>query len=141
MGAKLDAEQIKWERVGGGEKSDMHGTVIEGFGHRHAVIYEEWGETENTGYFIDNRLFYPGDSFTDPKRGVEILALPVAGPWMKLSEAIDYAAAQKPKVCFPVHDAIYATGFGGFLHQMFAKVLEKKDIFFVPLAAGDEKEF
>ena len=32
--------------------------------------------------------------------------MPVAGPWMKLSEAIDYVRAVRPRVAVPVHDAI-----------------------------------
>ena len=39
---------------------------------------------------------------------METLALPVAGPWCKISEVIDYALKIKPKKCFPVHDGILA---------------------------------
>lgn len=59
---------------------------------------------ENTGYFIDEKLFYPGDAFTDPGRPIDVLALPVAGPWVKISESVDYALALKPRTVFPVHD-------------------------------------
>ena len=140
VGAKLDGESIAWERVGDKEKNDAHGTLIEGYGHRHAVIYEEWGETENTGYMIASVLFYPGDSFTNPGRGVEILALPVAGPWMKLSEALDYAATIKPRIAFPVHDAIYNPSTTGFLYKMLEMILTKKGVMFATLMAGDEKD-
>ncbi len=33
-----------------------------------------------------------------------ILALPLAAPWLKLSEAIDYAKEVRANICFPVHD-------------------------------------
>ena len=61
---------------------------FEAFGKDHAVIYKEMGLVENTGYFIDEKLFYPGDAFFNPQKIVEILAVPFAGPWMKISEAI-----------------------------------------------------
>ncbi|KKU76691.1 MAG: hypothetical protein UY03_C0028G0012 [Parcubacteria group bacterium GW2011_GWA2_47_64] len=64
------------------------------------------GQVQNTGYFIANRFFYPGDAFYNPGKPVEILALPVAGPWLKISEVIDYAKLLKPKICFPVHDGM-----------------------------------
>jgi len=141
VGKKLDEEKIAFVLVGEGEKNEEHGALIEGYGHAHAVIYKEWGQTENTGYFVDGKLFYPGDALTNPSRPVEILALPAAGPWMKTSEALEYALAVMPKKAFPVHDAIMAPGFIGFLHQMFGGVLEKEGIEFVPMTAGEEKEF
>ncbi len=61
-------------------------------------------DVQNTGYFIAGRLFYPGDSFFNPERQVEILALPVVAPWLKIAESINYALELKPKVVFPVHD-------------------------------------
>jgi L-ascorbate metabolism protein UlaG (beta-lactamase superfamily) len=39
---------------------------------------------------------------------VEVLALPDGAPWLKISEAIDYMLAVKPKVAIPVHDAVLA---------------------------------
>jgi|SRR3989344_1058632 len=53
-----------------------------------------------------DRLFYPGDALYNPKLSVEILALPVAGLWLKISDAVDYAKQIKPKFAFPVHDAL-----------------------------------
>jgi len=93
--------------------------------------------SSNLGYFIDGRLWYPGDAFTNPERSVEILALPVSGPWMKLSEAIDYALLLKPKKVFPVHDG---TRFGS-AHVLPAMVLSPEGIEFVVMIEGDSKEF
>ena len=53
-----------------------------------------------------NKLYYPGDAFHEPGKAVEILGLPVAGPWLKISEAIDFAKKIKPKKAFPVHDGM-----------------------------------
>lgn len=30
---------------------------------------------QNTGYFINDKLFYPGDALTNPNKEIEILAL------------------------------------------------------------------
>ena len=48
-----------------------------------------------TGYMINN-LCYPGDAFTNPNMPIDILALPVAGPWMRIKDAINYALTLKP---------------------------------------------
>jgi L-ascorbate metabolism protein UlaG (beta-lactamase superfamily) len=147
VGRLLDVEGIAHEVLEDGENAEYAGIRIEGFGERHAEIYKEFGQVQNTGYFIDGTLFYPGDAFTipstalgaGPQKQVDILALPVAGPWMKIKEAIEYALAVRPRVAFPVHDGIYKHAELG--SSMPAKVLPENGITFVPLNAGEEQEF
>ena len=86
-----------------GDKIQEKGLTIEAFGNEHAPQYPTLPIAHNTGYFIADKLFFPGDAFTIPSKKVEILALPVSGGWMKLSEAIDYAKKINPSICFPVH--------------------------------------
>ena len=106
VGALLAKENIPFTLVADGDESTEKGVLIEGMGRDHAIIWGDFGKCENTGYMVANKLFYPGDSFYNPKRSVDTLALPVAGPWMKISEAIDYLLAVKPKKAFPVHDGM-----------------------------------
>ena len=140
VGKLLEKEGIAWELVAQGGKNDAHGVLIEGYGCSHAMIYGDWGQTENTGYFVDGKLFYPGDAFTNPNRPIDILAIPAGGPWMKLPEAIEYALALQPRAAFPVHDALYNDGSIGFLHKMLESVLAKNNIAFTPMVAGEEKD-
>jgi len=139
VGELLTKENIIFTIVEDGQNFDANGVLIEGFGTDHALMHSSLPPTKNTGYFIANRLFYPGDAFTNPGKQVEILALPVAGPWLKLSVAIDYALELKPKVCFPVHDGILKS-FGS-AHSVPPKVLEPKGIKFVVLKIDKEYEF
>ena len=60
---------------------------------------------------------------------VEILALPVAGPWMKIADAIEYAKLIKPKVCFPVHDG--QLRFLGPVHKLPETILPPLGIKFI----------
>lgn len=106
VGVILEKEGIPYVLVDDGKMTTEKGVVIEGFGKVHAEIYKTLKPVENTSYFIGGKLFYPGDAFYEPHRPVEVLALPVAGPWCKISEVIDYALAVKPKRCFPVHDGV-----------------------------------
>jgi L-ascorbate metabolism protein UlaG (beta-lactamase superfamily) len=69
----------------------------------HADIFDGVTPVQNTGYMIDNKLFYPGDAWLEVDKPVEVLALPVAGPWSKIRDAIEYARKINPKVAFPVH--------------------------------------
>jgi L-ascorbate metabolism protein UlaG (beta-lactamase superfamily) len=79
---------------------------LEFFGGEHAVIHPDIPIIPNLGVLINNSVFYPGDSFVKPDRHIEILALPVGAPWLKLSETIDYVTSVKPKLAFPTHDAV-----------------------------------
>ena len=141
VGKLLDAEGIPYQVVGHGTSTTLLDILFEGFGDHHAEIYKEFGQVENTGYFIENKLFYPGDAFTDPGKQVDVLALPVAGPWMKIHEAIDYALLLKPRVVFPVHDGMFEKDKIGPIYRIPTTVFPQNNIEFVQMEAGDEKEF
>jgi L-ascorbate metabolism protein UlaG (beta-lactamase superfamily) len=113
--AKILHEQgIEATHISGGESAEIRGLRIEGFGHEHQTIFESFGKVENTGYFVGEKFYFPGDSFFNPKKPVDILALPVAGPWMKISDAIKFVNEVKPRVAFGVHDGILTPSFRGF---------------------------
>jgi L-ascorbate metabolism protein UlaG (beta-lactamase superfamily) len=133
----LNKEGIKHIQINHSDTILLGEISVTGIGEKHAQMHSTIPLSSNLGYFIDERLWYPGDAFTNPERSVEILALPVSGPWMKLSEAIDYALLLKPKKVFPVHDG---TRFGS-AHVLPAKVLTPEGIEFIVMAEGDSKEF
>jgi len=139
VGKLLDVEKISYQLLEHGGEGDFGGVHVEGHGEKHAVIYKEYGQVENTGYFFANRFFYPGDAFYNPHKPVEILALPVAGGWVKISEATDYAKALKPQVVFPVHDGMLKI-FGGY-HAVPQKFLSEAGIAFSIIENGETKEF
>ena len=131
VGKLLDEASIAYTVVADGETSLVKEILIEGLGTEHALIYPGLPQVENTGYFIAKTLFYPGDAFYNPQRPVKILALPVAGPWLKISEVIDYALTVKPTTCIPVHDGTQKGP--NFTYGIIARILGEKGIGFVPL--------
>ncbi|HLC78739.1 MAG TPA: MBL fold metallo-hydrolase [Candidatus Nanoarchaeia archaeon] len=135
----LDKEGIKYEIIEHDQEIEINGVLIEGFGDKHAQMYKTLTPVQNTGYFISNRLFYPGDALYNPNRPVDILALPVAGPWVKLSESIDYAIEINPKVAFPVHEGILKNP--GSVHRIPNDILNPVGIKFIVLEEGKETEF
>ena len=78
--------------------------TIEFFGDMHAEIHRSIPLVQNCGVMFNDRLYYPGDSFTRPDRPVEMLAVPASAPWLKISEVIDFVAEVKPKRSFPTHN-------------------------------------
>ena len=135
----LDEEGIKYEVVADGQSVDV-GIVISGHGKDHAPIYPTVRSVENTSYFIGERLFFPGDAFYKPTKPVELLAVPISAPWMKVSEGIDYAKEIKPKKCFPVHDGILIPALQQAVQRTTKGGLEGTGIEFVPLFEGEEIE-
>lgn len=137
VGALLAKEKIPFTLVADGDTSTEKGITFQGLGKDHAIIWGDFGKCENTGYMVAGKLFYPGDSFYNPKRPVEILALPVAGPWMKISEAIDYLLAVNPKKAFGVHDGMSTAS--NFIIPMIGRAIGDDRL--SALEIGKEYEF
>jgi L-ascorbate metabolism protein UlaG (beta-lactamase superfamily) len=76
------------------------------FGEKHAVIHSSFPVIDNVGVIVDDTLFYPGDAFTVPDQAVDLLAVPVGAPWLKIGEVMDYVAAVKPRRSFPTHEMV-----------------------------------
>lgn len=92
--------------VAAGEKVMIEPFSLEFFGGEHAEIHKSYPKSTNLGVLINDAVYYPGDSFTLPNKNVRVLALPVAAPWLKISEAMDFCAAVKAELVFPTHDAV-----------------------------------
>ncbi|OHA57012.1 MAG: hypothetical protein A2114_01235 [Candidatus Vogelbacteria bacterium GWA1_51_14] len=133
----LEQAGIAYTKIEHQQNFSLAGVEVVGIGEKHAEMHSSIPLSANLGFLIDNKLWYPGDAFTDPEQPVEILALPVSGPWMKIGEAVDYALKLKPKKAFPVHDG---TRFGS-AHTIPQRVLTPEGIEFVPIVEGDEREF
>lgn len=139
VGKLLDIEKIPYQLVEHGQITLCNDVSIEGCGEKHAIMYSTIAPVANTGYYISNTFFYPGDALYNPDKSIKILALPVAGPWMKISEAIDYAKEIKPKICFPVHDGILKTL--GTVHRLPNMILPPEGIQFIIPEEGKEMKF
>jgi len=137
----LAKESIACEVVEARNTESVGGCLIEAFDSKHEEIFEDFGQVQNTGYLIDGKLFYPGDSFCNPEKSIDILALPVAGPWCKISDAIRYALLVKPKKAFPVHDGMLQKERIGGAHKVPETILTTNGIEFVAMNDGDEREF
>lgn len=99
--------------------------TLEFFGGEHASIHRSIPVIANLGVLINNSIYYPGDSFTQPSKPVSALALPVAAPWMKISDAIDFASSVKPSIVFPTHDAILSPIGKSLVDRMITPYIEQ----------------
>ena len=94
-----------------GAKSVTHGDhhqlgpfTAEFFGDLHIEIHRSIPIIQNCGVIINDVLYYPGDSYTQPDRKVHYLACPSSAPWLKIGDVMDFVAAVKPDNSFPTHN-------------------------------------
>ncbi len=104
------------------------------FGGRHADIFDGFPGSGNVAYDIDGgAFFHPGDAFDVPPHPVDVLALPVSAPWLKLADAITYLRAVAPRIAVPIHQADLAdTGTTYFMVGHFTP----EGTAFTPLGHG-----
>jgi L-ascorbate metabolism protein UlaG (beta-lactamase superfamily) len=138
--AKLLAEKgIMTTVIEGTATGAVKNVRVEALDAKHEEIYEDFGQVQNTGYFIGS-LFYPGDAFPVVQKQVDVLALPVAGPWCRLRDAVRFALTVKPKHAFPVHDGMLQLDKLGLAHGVPSSALPANGLLFTPLKAGEVLE-
>ncbi len=131
----LLAENIQSEILETDKITNFQGLNLKALGKEHAEIYNDFGRVENTGFLLGEKFFYPGDAFTLPEVPIEVLALPVCGPWLTIKQSINFALAVKPKMAFPVHDGMLKI-FGPF-HAVPQKLLKEQVVEFIPLLSNE----
>lgn len=141
VGKLLGEAGIAHTVLEGRATSKPAGVTLAAYDGPHAEIYEQYGQVQNTGYFIADTLFYPGDAYTNPERPVPVLALPVAGPWCKSADVIRYALGVKPDKAFPVHDWLLNDDGMAVTYGVLEANLASHNINFIRLGNGETKEF
>jgi L-ascorbate metabolism protein UlaG (beta-lactamase superfamily) len=111
-----------------GEGIEVGPFRLEFYGGEHAVIHPSMPVAPNLGVMVNGTLYYPGDSFVQPDRTVDTLALPVAAPWLKISETFDFLSAVKPHLAFPTHDVILSKIGQGLADRMVSGVADTAGI-------------
>jgi L-ascorbate metabolism protein UlaG (beta-lactamase superfamily) len=137
VAAQLTALGDRVHVVEGGQSFDAAGFSVSAYGKDHAVILPEWGvPCENIGFLIDDAVYHPGDSFTQPDRAVHTNLVPISGPWFALPPAVEYARTVKSEQLIGIHDALLSP----IGQSMFSRFLNSDDRPYVGLAAGDSTE-
>ena len=92
------------EVVAAGDTVEVGPFKLEFFGGQHAIIHASIPGIDNLGVLVNDELYYPGDSYTEPGVPVGTLAAPIGAPWLKIGEAMDFVLAVKPTRAFYAHD-------------------------------------
>lgn len=112
VAALLRAKGFETQVLGVGEEVRVRGAAVRVVAGEHGLIADGVERPENIGFVIGNKFFHPGDSL-EPELDaeVEILALPIAGPWLAIRESIRAVQKLKPRIVIPVHDAMLKEWF------------------------------
>jgi L-ascorbate metabolism protein UlaG (beta-lactamase superfamily) len=115
----LAEREVRGHVVHAGDHLDL-GVSVRVHGREHAVIHPDLPPVPNVGYLVADRFFYAGDAFTLPEAPVEVLAVPVGAPWMRVSDAVDYLHMLQPRVAVPVHD--HENVFALMIYHLFEQL-------------------
>ncbi|WP_345520831.1 MBL fold metallo-hydrolase [Nocardioides conyzicola] len=127
--------------VAPGEAFDVGGLPVTAVGEMHAVIHPELTRLFNSGYVLtagDAKIYHPGDSLTEPGEEIDVLLLPSSAPWLKASEAIDFARAVKAPRNLAIHDRVYSDAGHGILEMQMNQFLPKAGQEYLRRADGED---
>lgn len=140
IGLELQQGGGTYHEVKAGEWRELAGFRVRALECAHEPLPE--GVPYNLAYFINNRLWHPGDSLRlpDEPKQVEILCLPVAAPWGTISAMLDFAKAFHPKHVIPIHDGFVKDFMLERIYERCNRILGEAGIAFHPLKLGEKLE-
>lgn len=101
------------------------GIEIGVYTYAHATVYPGLLETDNNCYLIGGRIWHPGDSFVLPPSQVDLVLVPAAAPWLKLSDAINYLRAVAAPMAMPIHQAGLGPQHRALHHKLLVQYAPK----------------
>lgn len=129
--------------VAPGDRFDV-GLPVRAVGQLHAVIHPELPRFHNSGYVVelgDVSVFHPGDALTGPGEDVDVLCVPVSAPWLKASEAIDFAREVAAPHNLAIHDRIYSEAGLRIVDGHLQRFLEPAALEYARIADGSDVQF
>ena len=144
--------------VSPGEVFSVGELSVETVGGDHAVIHEDIPRVHNIGYVLraegEPVFFHPGDALDTAPAGVEVLALPLMGPWAAMKEQVEFlralghaaaeagtaedAQAGVPPYSIPIHDELLSDRGRGLLNRQIGRLTGTE---IVSLREGSSRDF
>ena len=102
----LDGPAGQVHVVEDGAEIEAAGLAVRVVGEWHAQIHPDVPGLANTGFLVAGQVFHPGDALTFPGTPVEVLCVPLHGPWVKTAELVDWIRLVAPRRTLAVHEAL-----------------------------------
>ena len=126
--------------VKAGDSYNVGDFKLDFFGRDHACIVSGQVPCENIGVVVDDAIVNPGDSFGLPEVQPRVLMVPIASPWNKISESMDFAKKARPEIVIPIHDAVLSELGKKFNNNWLSKACDEMGAKFVNLATAQSIE-
>ncbi|MCQ2569056.1 MAG: MBL fold metallo-hydrolase [Candidatus Saccharibacteria bacterium] len=123
-----------------GDLVNVEGFDLKFFGKDHASIIPGQVPCQNIGVVINGTIANPGDSFDMPPEKVELLCVPISGPWCKAFESIEYFKNVVPKAAIAFHDAILSEFGKGISNNWLKRTAEELGADYRALTPGESME-
>ena len=92
------------------ESVELGGVRIDAVGGLHAVIHRDIPRIGNVGLVVtaegEPTFFHPGDSLDTAPAGIDVVAIPIMGPWAAMKEHIDFLRELGAAQGFGIHEAL-----------------------------------
>jgi L-ascorbate metabolism protein UlaG (beta-lactamase superfamily) len=126
--------------VAPGDVLDL-GVPVTVVGEKHAVIHPEMPHFDNSGFLVEAdgaRVFHPGDAFTVPDGGTDLLLVPVHAPWSKTSEVVEFVRAVGARRSVAIHDGLLNDTGLGLVGGLLDRLLEERQQEYLRVAPGED---
>ena len=96
--------------LGPDDQTAVGDLLVTAVGGAHALIHPDLPRIGNVGFVLRSEgeptFFHPGDSYAVAPGGVDVVAVPLYGPWAAMRETIDFARAVAAPEGFGIHDEL-----------------------------------
>lgn len=114
--------------------------ALEFFGEQHAVILPSYPVAQNIAVLVNDKLYHPGDSFTDCPKPHTTLSVPVMAPWLKFSEVAEFISRSGATKLIPTHNGFINADGQSLYDRLVGGVAESTGKEYTFLAPGESLE-
>lgn len=120
-----------------GQTAEVGDIKLEFYGENHTEIDPQTPLAQNVGVLVNDKLYYPGDSFTECPKPFEVLAVPASAPWLRVGQTIPLIENSQCKIVFPTHNALLSEEGHGTTNNWLQKFTERSGKKFTFLQPGE----
>lgn len=126
--------------VKAGQKFTVNNFSLEFYGQDHAEIDPKTAVVQNVGVLINDKIYYPGDSFTQCPKPFKILAAPASAPWLRVGKVMPLIENSNCNQVFPTHNALLSDIGHNITNDWLQQFAERSGKEFQYLKPGDSIE-
>lgn len=110
------------------------------YGDFHEIVKPGAPQLHNFGVCINDKVAYPGDSFSQLGKRVTVMMTPANAPWAKVRETIAFVSNAQAEVIMPTHDGLLSEAGQQTYDAHLKEAAESGGSRFQRLAVGESVE-